>query len=105
MFPALSSPSFGSRRWTWLRYLGCLTCLVTIIQAYSFLSNHPETTLIQATYDCFHRPQILRPGQYRQDDVALVAEEVPDESMADPDGMGMAHDRRFVFYTAMDDFI
>jgi len=94
-----SYSSFSSRRWTWLRYLGYLTCLITILQTCSFLSNHPETNLVQATYDCFHRPPILRPGQYQRGaDVASVAEEAPGEVPADPDEVGMAHVRRFVFF-------
>lgn len=79
------------RRWTWLRWLAYLTCLITVI---SYL--YPETNLVRAAHGSFYRPGILRHGQYRQDIVALAVDEVADKDSAEPDKTGMVHDQRFV---------
>ncbi|KXG50850.1 uncharacterized protein PGRI_064220 [Penicillium griseofulvum] len=80
-------------RWTCLRWLGYLTCLVTIIQTSSYLFGYPETSLVQAVYASFSGPGIIRPGQY-QGLVGGVRDKVADEHSSEPDSLGIAHDRR-----------
>jgi hypothetical protein len=81
-------------RWTCLRWLGYLTCLVTIIQTSSYLFGYPETSLVQTVYASFSGPGILRPGQYHG--LVGVGDKVADEHSSEPDSLGIAHDRRFV---------
>lgn len=94
MVSQLRFRSLTSNRQIWLRYLGYLTFIVTTIEAYFFLSKHPEASLVRKTLDCFRHPQVLRPGQYQQIVNIPSVKEIADEDSPDPDKMGMAHDRR-----------
>ncbi|KAJ5374981.1 hypothetical protein N7517_006987 [Penicillium concentricum] len=92
--PFYTTPSFSlwDRRWICLRWLGYLTFLITAIQTSSFLFGYPETNPVQAVYASFHRPGILRPGQYRGN--VGVGDKISDEDSFEPDVLGMTHDRR-----------
>lgn len=77
----------------WLRWLGYLTCAVTVTL---YLSNCLEEDLLRATYTS-NRSGILRPGQFQQVvAVAPVVDEVEYKGPVEADEMGMAHDLRFV---------
>lgn len=94
MVSQLRFRSFTSNRRIWLRYIGYLTFLITTIQAYLFLSKHPEASLVRMTLNRFRHPQVLRPGQYQQIVNIPSVKETADEDSPDSDKMGMAHDRR-----------
>lgn len=77
----------------WLRWLGYLTCAVTVT---SYLSNYPAENLLLTTYTS-DRSRILRPGQFQQVvGVAPVVDDVEYKGPVEADDMGMAHDLRFV---------
>ncbi|CAI7645299.1 unnamed protein product [Penicillium glandicola] len=90
-FYTVSAVSPWDRRWIWLRWLWYLACLITFIQTSSYLFGYPETNLIRTVYDSFHRPVILRPGQYQ---AFGVWDKVAGEDAPEPDALGIAHDRR-----------
>ncbi|KAJ6004542.1 hypothetical protein N7522_006187 [Penicillium canescens] len=94
VFGLRSNPIFRSRLWIWFRWLGYLTCLVTVLRVYSYFAQHPETNLIRATYDSLYRPGILLPGQYQENAVFMPATDKGEYEDPDLDEMGMVHDRR-----------
>lgn len=65
-----------------------------MIKTSVFLFNHPDTSLAQMAYDCFHGPRVLRPGQYHQATEVTSWREEADGDPSDLVGMGMSHDRR-----------
>ncbi|OJJ00858.1 hypothetical protein ASPVEDRAFT_82410 [Aspergillus versicolor CBS 583.65] len=75
----------------WLRWLGYLTCALTVT---SYLSIYLEENPLCATYTS-DRSLILRPGQFQQVvRVAPVVDEIEYEGAVEADEMGMAHDIR-----------
>ncbi|KAJ5478145.1 hypothetical protein N7530_003654 [Penicillium desertorum] len=90
-FYTRSSTTIWDRQWTWLRWLGYFTCLLTALQTSSYLFGYPETNMIQAVYAALHRP-ILRPGQYNG--TVGVWDKVAGDDSPAPDALGIAHDRR-----------
>ncbi|KAJ5779394.1 hypothetical protein N7457_007114 [Penicillium paradoxum] len=91
VFHTKFNASLWDRRWTWLRWLGYLMCLVFILQTGFYLSGGQETSLIRAVYASCCGPRVLRPGQYH---LATPIGEAADQDSSEPDEMGMAHDRR-----------
>lgn len=77
----------------WLRWLGYLTCALTVT---SYLSIYLEENPLCATYTS-DRSLILRPGQFQQVvGVAPVVDEIEYKGAVEADEMGMAHDIRCV---------
>ncbi|BCS23138.1 uncharacterized protein APUU_31363S [Aspergillus puulaauensis] len=75
----------------WLRWLGYLTCAITVT---SYLLDCLEENVLSATWTS-DRPRILRPGQFQQGiGVAPVVDDVEYKGPVEADEMGMAHDLR-----------
>lgn len=79
----------------WFSWLGCLVFVFTVLEMYSYLSEHAELSILRRLRHP-SRPAILRPGQYRetvghQNGVDNGASE---ETWADE--TGVVHDRRLV---------
>ncbi|CAI7664862.1 unnamed protein product [Penicillium manginii] len=100
-------PRFRTRRslrlrpTTWMRWLGYLALVMTVLETYSYLSVHPELSLLCALVS-YQKPGILRPGQYRDPDgieYVFVPGETEVEDRREVDDMGFVHARRDIrFY-------
>ncbi|KAJ5183661.1 hypothetical protein N7492_001277 [Penicillium capsulatum] len=76
-----------------LRWLGCLVCVLTVFKILCYLLAHPASCFLR-TWSPWHRPSILRPGQYHD---AVDLDFVPalsNEDLNGPDEMGLIHDLR-----------
>ena len=84
----------ATRRSTHFSWFGCFALLVTIIEIY-FLIARPELSLFN-TWNIFHRPAILRPGEYHDAvGIQLVASELNGDTQ-EPDDKGRVNNVRFV---------
>jgi hypothetical protein len=83
------------RRVMWLRLLGCIVFVATVLEAFSYLSQHPETSPFRVLSPFNHRHPILRPGQYRETSGHQYVLGTPAEDIVEQvDDMGIVHDRR-----------
>lgn len=79
----------------WYSWLGCLVSVFTVLETFSYLSEHPELSVIHLLASpC--QPAVLRPGQYRETTGQQYVLDNFDEDESDPDDMGFARDRRLV---------
>lgn len=79
----------------WLRWLVCIVFVAIVLEAFSYLSQHPETSPFRVLSPFNHRQPILRPGQYRETSGHQYVLGTPDEDIVEQvDDMGVFHDRR-----------
>lgn len=83
-----------SRRARWSSWLGCLVFVCTVLEAFSYLFEHPELSLLRKLKGPY-RPEILRPGQYQETVGHQYGVDNPDADK-DLDDMGFVHDRRLI---------
>lgn len=82
-----------SCRWAWLRVLGALVFLITVIQIWIYTSRHRDPNPIRTTSPPLHRPGILRPGQYVETEDWSAQDKAVDEGTQK---QGEDIDERFV---------
>lgn len=76
-------------------WLGCLVFVFTVLEAFAYLSEHPELSLLRK-FKAPYRPEVLRSGQYRDTAGHQYGVDGPDADQDWEDDMGVVHDRRLV---------
>jgi hypothetical protein len=93
-FVIFTGRSHRPRRVVWLRWLGAIILVITVLETF-YLAQHSVKAPLHELRIFRYKASVLRPGQYRETSAQQYVLGAPDNDIVEEvDDMGMNHDRR-----------